>query len=107
MKISEIVGSVVVQPPEEPSASTFTRRIANAFTRGGRVKRPLDFQTFGSQSISALDPSLSIASDKGTSVDQSPDAVRSADPTYPTLPVADLDVEPRFAVAHSCASYQR
>ena len=33
MKISEIVGSVVVQPPEEVPVNSFPQRIAKAFTK--------------------------------------------------------------------------
>src|SRR5207248_9801241 len=101
MKIAEIVGSVVVQPPEEVPVSSFPQRIANAFTRSGRVKRPLDLQVLGSQSMPNLEPSSSIAaSDQGTSVAQSPSAVPNARMTFPTLTVDDPNPEPKSILVH-------
>ena len=67
MKIAEIVNLIADEEPEAARISNFMQRIANAFTQGGRVKRPLGFQGLGTESTTTVLP---------TSV---PELVQSAD----------------------------
>ena len=67
MKITEIVGSYA--DPEEPDSSLL-QNIASAFTRSGKVKRPLDQQLPDGQPIAGYIPfSSRAASDEDPAVD--------------------------------------
>jgi hypothetical protein len=91
-KITEIVGSVADQEHEAARIS-FMRRIANAFTRGGGVKGPLDFQGSEDPSTTTAGPySYAPASEEGTSTVQGEDVVQNAGTTVP--PVSDRRSSP-------------
>src|SRR5947208_15893582 len=86
MKIAEIVDFVADQEPEAAPISSFMQRIANSFTKGGRVKRPLDFQ--GSEepaTTTAVPYSYVSASEEGTSTVPSAGAVQNSGTTIPRL----------------------
>ena len=81
MKIAEIVGSYAdwKEPEIAPDSSLF-QTIANAFTRSGKVKRPLDQQLSDGQPNAAHipflhheasddDPAADAVSNTGTSTD--------------------------------------
>jgi hypothetical protein len=62
MKIAEIVGSEA--DPEEPEVApddSLLQTIANAFTRSGKVKRPLNQQLPDGQPIAGYAPFASVA----------------------------------------------
>jgi hypothetical protein len=85
MKITEIVGSVADQEHEAARIS-FMQRIANAFTRGGRVKGPLDFQRAEDAAKTTAVPYSSVpASGEDTSMIPSPDALQNAGTTVPRV----------------------
>jgi hypothetical protein len=85
MKITEIVGSVADQEHEAARIS-FMQRIANAFTRGGRVKGPLDFQGSEDPATSTAVPySYLPTSEEGTSTVPGTHAVQKTGTIAPTL----------------------
>jgi hypothetical protein len=62
MRISEIVGLYTNQEETElVPVSGALQGIANAFTRSGKVKRPLDLQQSNNQPTPTFTPSLSLA----------------------------------------------
>src|SRR5947207_15488182 len=57
MKITEIIGSFADQNQEDVApVGNLMPRIANAFTRSGQVKLPLDFQALDAKSATTLPP---------------------------------------------------
>src|SRR5947208_15450059 len=57
MKIAEVIGSFADQDQEGVApVGNWMRRIANAFTRGGQVKLPLNLQSLDAQSATTLPP---------------------------------------------------
>lgn len=78
MRITEIVGSYIDrEDPKMASDSSLLRAVANAFTRTGKVKGPLDQQLaddrpiathlpFSSQAASDEDPTADATSNTGT-----------------------------------------
>jgi hypothetical protein len=85
MKITEIIGSVADQEYEAARIS-FMQRIANVFTRSGRVKGPLDFQRSEDAATTTAVPYSSVpASEEDTSTVPSPDALHNAGTTVPRV----------------------
>ena len=57
MKIVEVIGSFAVQDQEGVApVGNLMPRIANAFTRSGQVKLPLNLQSLDAQSVTTLPP---------------------------------------------------
>jgi len=88
MKVREIVGPCANrQQSELATDSSLLQAIANAFTRSGRVKRPLNQQQSDGQPIAAHIPfSPHAASDE----DPAADAVSNASTDAPTVPTTQI-----------------
>lgn len=62
MKIIEVIGSFAGQYPESVvPVGDWMQSLANAFTRTGQVKRPLDFQRINAHPALTLPPFSSIS----------------------------------------------
>jgi hypothetical protein len=101
MRIAEIVGSYA--DPEEPKIgpdSSLLQTVANAFTRSGKVKRPLNQQPSDGQPIAHHIPcSTHTASDE----DPVGDAVSNASTIAPPIPTTQI-LGPRRNATHWAAA---
>ena len=70
MKIAEVIGSLMDHEAVAPVGNLMPR-IANAFTRSGQVKLPLNLQSLDAQSATTLPP-LSLASREDIPPEPSP-----------------------------------
>jgi hypothetical protein len=87
MKIREIVGSYTDQEETElVPVSGLLQGIANAFTRSGKVKRPLNLQQSNNQPTPACTPFLSLAAaDERISGAPNADAVANTRALVPAI----------------------
>jgi len=94
MKIAEIISSYAdrEEPDMEPDSSLL-QTIANAFTRTGKVKRPLDQQASDGQSLAGRFPFTSFAA---SDEDPEPDAVSSTSTDPPIFPMTQSCVRAEF-----------
>jgi hypothetical protein len=90
MKIAEIVGSYADR--EEPD-SNFLQTIAHAFTRTGKVKRPLNQQPSDSQSLAGRIPFTSFAA---SDEDPAADAVSNTSTDPSIIPMTQSCVRAEF-----------
>ena len=101
MKIAEIVGSYADR--EEPGMgpdSSLLQTMANAFTRSGKVKRPLNQQPSAGQPLAGHIPFTSFAAS-----DEDPAADANTSTDAPIIPTTQLLGAPRNATYWAAARW--
>jgi hypothetical protein len=103
MKIAEIIGSYAdrEQPEIAPDGSLF-QTIANAFTRSGKVKRPLNQQPSDGQPLAGHIPFSSFAASDD---DPGADAASNTSTDAPIIPTTQLLGAPRNATYWAAARW--
>ncbi len=103
MKIAEIIGSYAdrEQPEIAPDGSLF-QTIANAFTRSGKVKRPLNQQPSDGQPLAGHIPFSSFAA---SDEDPGADAASNMSTDAPIIPTTQLLGAPRNATYWAAARW--
>lgn len=102
MKIAEIVGSYADQKASVAPDSSLLQTIANAFTRSGKVKRPLNQQLGGDGQVAAH---LPFPSHAAADEDSAPDAVSNTNTDAPPIPTTQLQGAPRNATYWAAARW--
>jgi hypothetical protein len=103
MKIAEIVGYYTDR--EEPDIgpdSSLLQTVANAFTRSGKVKRPLNQQLYGDGPVAAHLPFSSFAA---SDEDPAADAASNTSTDAPIIPTTQLVGAPRNATYWAAARW--
>jgi hypothetical protein len=103
MKIAEIIGSYAdrEQPEIAPDGSLF-QTIANAFTRSGKIKRPLNQQPSDGQPLAGHIPFSSFAA---SDEDPGADAASNTSTDAPIIPTTQLLGAPRNATYWAAARW--
>ena len=103
MKIAEIIGSYAdrEQPEIAPDGNLF-QTIANAFTRSGKVKRPLNQQPSDGQPLAGHIPFSSFAA---SDEDPGADAASNTSTDAPIIPTTQLLGAPRNATYWAAARW--
>ena len=103
MKIAEIVGSYADrEEPDMVPDSSLLQTIANAFTRTGKVKRPLNQQPSDGQPLAGYIPFSSIAA---SDEDPAADAASNTSTDAPIIPTTQLVGAPRNATYWAAARW--
>jgi hypothetical protein len=89
MKIAEIVGSYAKQEASVAPDSSLLQTIANAFTRSGKVKRPLNQQPSDGQPLAGHIPFSSFAA---SGEDPAADAASNTSTDAPIIPTTQFCV---------------
>jgi len=101
MKIAEILGSYAdVTEHEITYDNGLLKTIANAFTRSGKVKRPLNQQLPDGQPIASRIP---FSSDAASDEDPAANAVSNTSTDAPPIPTTQI-LGPRRNAAHWAAA---
>jgi hypothetical protein len=87
MKIAEIVGSYADSEQQIASNDSLFQTIANAFTRSGKVKRPLNQRVPYGQPIASHAPFASVAAPDEDPVAHAVSNIRSDAPPIPTTQI--------------------
>ena len=94
MKIAEILGSYADrEEPDMGPDSSLLQTIANAFTRTGKVKRPLNQQPSHGQPLAGHIPFTSFAA---SDEDPAADAVSNTSTDPPIIPMTQSCVRAEF-----------
>jgi hypothetical protein len=94
MKIAEILGSYADrEEPDMGPDSSLLQTIANAFTRSGKVKRPLNKQPSDGQPLAGQIPISSFAA---SDEDPAADAVSNTSTDPPIIPMTQSWVRAEF-----------